>query len=59
MVSWSHENEPAFFADMEAEYDRANRQASKIRKLEERVKELDAQLKSVLHIIEANGLKGS
>lgn len=53
-MNWSHE-EPAFFADMEAEYDRANKQASKIHKLEERVKELEAQLKSVLHILEANG----
>lgn len=56
-VQWSHD-EPVSFADFDAERDQSFRQASKMRRLEDRVLELEAQLRSVLHILEAHGLNG-
>jgi len=56
-VNWSHDPYSRF-ADLDDEYDRAARQARKARNLEDRIIELEAQLKSVLHILEANGLSG-
>lgn len=55
-VNWH--DEPVSFADFDAERELAERRRRETRKLENRGEELEAQLKSVLHILEANGLSG-
>lgn len=56
-VNW-HDDDSARFADFEAADEMASRERRRTRKLEDRVAELEAQLRSVLHILEANGLSG-
>lgn len=56
-VNW-HDGDSVRFADFEAADEMASRERRRTRKLEDRVAELEAQLRSVLHILEANGLNG-
>jgi BMFP domain-containing protein YqiC len=57
-MEWLHDPYTSRFADLEAEAEQKDRQRRKIQQLEDRVEELEAQLKSVLHILEARGLNG-